>query len=118
MPQEPSYENVSTRLRGLSRVCTQLEDDILKMLDAPADTDLCVKLVQGILEAKSLSLQLRSHYIPVLRQDDSSLADVVQIAHDEIIEKVLAVESDLNRTVNRQPPAPAPVAQVFRLRSA
>jgi hypothetical protein len=123
MPRESKYDSfineASTHLRSLSSTCCRLEDEILEFLERPSDVQLCTKLVQGLLDAKRLSLELVTRYIPELEICDEALADAVKIAHDEILEKVLGIETDMNRMVSRHsstpPRAPAPV---IRLRSA
>lgn len=123
MPSESKYDSfvneTSARLRSLSSTCCRLEEEILEFLETPGDVQLCTKIVQGLLDAKRLSLELLSLYIPELESCDEALALAVKIAHNEILGKVLGIETDLNRVVNREastpPRAPAPV---IRLRSA
>jgi hypothetical protein len=108
----------SAKLRNLSVIAHQLEIDILKFDENPEDTDLCVSMVQKILEAKFLSDQLVFHCVQRVRLDDERVADAIEMARNEVVTKILGVETDLNRIVNRSTTKEKPPARVLRLISA
>lgn len=108
----------SAKLRNLSALAHQLDIEILKFDENPNDTDLCVSMVQKILEAKFLSDQLVFHCMQRIRMDDERVADAIEMARAEVVGKILGVETDLNRIVNRSTTKEKPPARVIRLISA
>ncbi len=111
----------SAKLRSLSALAHQLDSEILKFDENPNDTDLCVSMVQKILEAKFLSDQLVFHCIQRIRlgeDGDERVADAIEMARAEVVNKILAVETDLNRIVNRSTTKEKPPARVLKLISA
>jgi len=108
----------SAKLRNLSALAHQLDIEILKFDEDPNDTDLCVSMVQKILEAKFLSDQLVFHCMQRIRMDDERVAEAIEMARSEVVGKILAVETDLNRIVNRSTTKEKPPARVIKLISA
>lgn len=111
-------DEASAKLRSLSAIAHQLDSDILKYDENPEDTDLCVSMVQQILEAKYHNDQLVFHDLHKIRMDDERVADAVELARSEVLNRILGVETDLNRVVNRTSTKNKPPARVLRLISA
>lgn len=116
--QDRLLDESSAKLRNLSAISHTLDSDILKFDEDPEDTDLCVSMVQRILEAKFLSDQLVFHCIQRIKMDDERVAEAIEMARSEVVGKILGVETDLNRIVNRTSKPKRPPARVLRLISA
>ena len=122
MQGQPKYDRLldesSAKLRSLSSISHTLDADILKFDEDPEDTDLCVAMVQKILEAKFLSDQLAFRHIPQIQMDDARVAEAIELARSEVVGKILGVETDLNRIVNRTTTKKKPPARILKLISA
>jgi hypothetical protein len=103
------------KLRVLTSLANRLDQDILKFIDDPNDTDLCISIVRNILEARTLSDQLVFRIIPAIQFEDERIAAPIELARTQLVEKILAIETDLNRIIQKTKPEKKPPERVLRL---
>lgn len=102
-PYQVHCEKASAKLRALSCLVKELEDDILDYEEDPADLMLCTRLVGNVMQASHQIDTILYEHVPALQAEDESVAYAVQIACESMAVKVVAVRRELDLVSSIQP---------------